>query len=75
VRLLPLTAAFFAGRTVSYTVYSSTAGALSETDTGQTLLSSITSPWGVALQVAMLVGIVLLGRVEWRRVGRERSAT
>jgi membrane protein YqaA with SNARE-associated domain len=75
VRLLPLTAAFFAGRTVSYTVYSSTADALSETDTGQTLLSSITSPWGVALQVAMLVGIVLLGRVDWRRVGHERPAT
>jgi uncharacterized membrane protein YdjX (TVP38/TMEM64 family) len=74
VRLLPLTAAFFAGRTVSYTVYSSTADALSETDTGETLLSSITSPWGVALQVVMLVGIVLLGRVDWRRAGDQRPA-
>jgi uncharacterized membrane protein YdjX (TVP38/TMEM64 family) len=74
VRLPPLTAAFFVGRTVSYSVYSTTADALSETDTGQTLLASVTSPWGVALQVAMLVGIVLLGRVDWRRVGRARSA-
>jgi membrane protein YqaA with SNARE-associated domain len=72
VRLLPLTAAFFVGRTVSYTVYASTAHAVSNTDTGQVLLSSLTSPWGVALQVAMIVGVVLLGRVDWRTVGRER---
>jgi uncharacterized membrane protein YdjX (TVP38/TMEM64 family) len=75
VRLLPLTAAFFAGRTVSYTVYSKTADTLSDTDTGQTLLSSISSPWGVALQVLMLAGIVLLGRVDWAHAGRRRPAT
>jgi membrane protein YqaA with SNARE-associated domain len=74
VRLLPLTAAFFAGRTVSYTVYSKTADTLSETDTGETLLANITSPWGVALQVTMLVGIVLLGRVDWRPKG-DRAGT
>ena len=60
---------------MSYTVYSKTADALSDTDTGQTLLSSITSPWGVALQVVMLGGIVLLGRVDWRHVGHGRPAT
>jgi uncharacterized membrane protein YdjX (TVP38/TMEM64 family) len=75
VRLLPLTAAFFAGRTVSYSVYSTTADALSETDTGQTLLANVTSPWGVAVQVAMLAGVALLGRVDWRNAGRRRSAT
>jgi membrane protein YqaA with SNARE-associated domain len=75
VRLLPLTAAFFAGRTVSYSVYSTTADALSETDTGQALLANVTSPWGVAVQVAMLAGVALLGRVDWRNAGRRRSAT
>jgi len=75
VRLLPLTAAFFAGRTVSYTIYASTADMVSETDTGQVLLSSLTSPWGVALQVAMIGVVVLLGRVDWRHVGRDRPAT
>jgi uncharacterized membrane protein YdjX (TVP38/TMEM64 family) len=67
VRLLPLTAAFFVGRTVSYAVYVGGAKKLSETDTGEVLLSSLTSPWGVAFQVAMLVGLVLLARVDWRR--------
>lgn len=74
VRLLPLTAAFFAGRLVSYTIYAGTADAVSETDTGQVLLSSLTSPWGVAVQVAMIVGLVLLGRVDWRHIGRDRPA-
>jgi hypothetical protein len=75
VRLLPLTAAFFAGRTVSYTVYSKTADTLSETDTGETLLASVTSPWGVVLQLLMLIGIVLLGRIDWRRADHGHPAT
>lgn len=69
-RLLPLTAAFFVGRTVSYAFYVGSAGALKNTDTGQVLLSSLTSPWGVVLQVAMLVGLVLLAQVDWRRLAR-----
>ena len=39
---------------------------------GEVLLSSLTSPWGVVLQVAMLVGLVLLARVDWARVLRRR---
>ena len=68
VRLVPLTAAFFVGRTVSYGLYVAGAHTASETDTGKVLISSLTSPWGVALQVAMLVGLVLLARVDWRGV-------
>jgi len=70
VRLLPLTAAFFAGRLVSYAIYVGGAGALSSTDTGKVLLSSLTSPWGVILQVAMLAALVALARVDWRRMLR-----
>jgi hypothetical protein len=66
-RLLPLTAAFFVGRTISYAFYVGGAGALENTDTGQVLLSSLSSPWGVALQVAMLVALVLLAQVDWGR--------
>ncbi|HET6167606.1 MAG TPA: hypothetical protein VFE07_12325 [Marmoricola sp.] len=67
-RLVPLTAAFFAGRIVSYAVYVGGSGALKDTDTGDVLASSLTSPWGVALQVGMVVGLVLLARVNWSRV-------
>jgi len=67
-RLLPLTAAFFAGRLVSYSLYVGGSTALENTDAGQVLLSSLTSPWGAGLQVAMLVGLVLLARVDWARL-------
>jgi hypothetical protein len=69
-RLLPLTAAFFAGRIVSYAVYVGGSHALKNTGTGKVLLSSLTSPWGVALQVLMLVGLVLLAQVDWARKAR-----
>jgi len=68
VRLLPLTAAFFVGRTVSYGLYVGGAHAMKETDTGSVLISSLTSPVGVVLQLAMLLGLVLLARIDWRRV-------
>jgi membrane protein YqaA with SNARE-associated domain len=68
VRLLPLTAAFFVGRTVSYGLYVASAHTVSETDTGKVLISSLTSPVGVVLQVAMLLGLVLLARVDWKRI-------
>jgi hypothetical protein len=67
-RLLPLTGAFFVGRVVSYAVYVGGSSALKTTSTGQLLLSSLTSPWGVALQVALLAGLVLLARVDWAGV-------
>lgn len=67
VQLIRLTAAFFVGRTVSYALYVGGANAVSDTDTGQVLLSSLTSPWGLALEVLMIGGLVLLARVDWRR--------
>jgi hypothetical protein len=73
LRLLPLTGAFFVGRTVSYAIYATGAEAASDTDTGQVLLSQLTSWWGVALQVAMLAGIVLLARVDWVRLLTRRG--
>jgi len=69
VRLLPLTAAFFAGRIVSYSLYVGGAAALSNTDTGKVLLSSLTSPWALAFEFVMLGALVLLARVDWTRLG------
>jgi membrane protein YqaA with SNARE-associated domain len=61
VPLLPLTAAFFAGRLVSYSVYVSAAN-LAADNFGEVVLDSLTSPLGVALQLAMLVALgALLG--------------
>lgn len=59
VRLLPLTAAFFAGRLVSYSVYVG-AATIAERNLGSVLLDALTSPLGMALQIAMLIGLALL---------------
>jgi membrane protein YqaA with SNARE-associated domain len=64
VPLLPLTAAFFAGRLVSYSLYVTAASAAKES-LGDVLSDAIGSPLGIALQVAMLAGLVLLLRADW----------
>ena len=72
VALLPLTAAFFVGRVVSYSIYVG-AATLAEKSVGDILRSAVTSPWGIAVQVAMIIGLVLLARVDWgARLSRGR---
>ena len=67
VRLLPFTLAFFLGRLVSYAIYTFTASGLKATSLGDTFRDAITSPWGIALQVAMLIGLVLFARIDWAK--------
>jgi hypothetical protein len=72
VRLLPLTASFFAGRLVSYSLYVG-AATVAERSLGSVLLDALTSPLGLALQIAMLIGLaVLVGGV---RPGGPPAAT
>lgn len=59
VPLLPLTAAFFAGRLVSYSIYVAAAGA-AEASLGSIVTDALTSPLGIGLQLAMLVALALL---------------
>lgn len=73
VRLLPFTLAFFLGRAVSYSIYVLTASGLKATSLGDTFKDAITSPWGIALQVAMLLGLVLFARIDWAKwLGKKR---
>jgi membrane protein YqaA with SNARE-associated domain len=67
VPLVPLTAAFFAGRLVSYSIYVGAASVASES-LGAIVGDSLTSPLGIGLQVAMLGALVMLVRIDWRRV-------
>jgi membrane protein YqaA with SNARE-associated domain len=61
VPLLPVTAAFFAGRLVSYSIYVGAAG-IAEHSLGEIVTDALTSPLGMGLQLAMLAALaVLLG--------------
>jgi hypothetical protein len=59
VPLAPLTAAFLAGRLVSYSLYVG-AATIAERNFGSLLLDALTSPLGMVLQLAMLIGLALL---------------
>lgn len=58
VPLLPLTAAFFGGRLISYSIYVGAASA-AEQSFGSIVTDALTSPLGVGLQIAMLVALAL----------------
>jgi uncharacterized membrane protein YdjX (TVP38/TMEM64 family) len=73
LRLLRLTGAFFAGRLVSYAIYVSGA-AFARESLGDVLGDAFASPIGIALQLAMLLGIVVLLRIDWAsRLARRRQ--
>jgi hypothetical protein len=59
VPLAPVTAAFFAGRLVSYSLYLALA-TVAERNLGSLALDALTSPLGLALQIAMLIALALL---------------
>lgn len=62
--LRPLAVAFFAGRLVSYSLYAGAASA-AESSLGTALRDSLTSWPSIALQAALVIGVVLLSRVDW----------
>jgi membrane protein YqaA with SNARE-associated domain len=72
VPLVTVTAAFFAGRLVSYSVYVGAATAAKDS-LGSVLGDAFGSPVGIALQVGMLAGLVLLLRFDWVGELRRRS--
>jgi hypothetical protein len=71
--ILPLTVAFFAGRLVSYSIYVTAASAVKHS-LGSIVTDALTSPAGVALQLAMLAALVGLLRIDWVRVLSRRRA-
>lgn len=67
MRLLGFTAAFFAGRLVSYSIYTYAAGTVRHTSFGDTLREGFTSPVGIAIQLALIAGLVAMTRIDWAK--------
>jgi membrane protein YqaA with SNARE-associated domain len=73
LHLLRLTAAFFTGRLASYAIYVSGA-AFARESLGDVLGDAFAFPIGIALQLAMLLGVVALLRIDWAtRLARRRQ--
>lgn len=68
VPLLGFTAAFFVGRTISYTLYLLTTKSIEHTNLGEAFRHAITSPAGIAVQAAMIGLLVLFTRIDWSKL-------
>jgi len=66
IALKPLLAAFAAGRVVTYSIYVSGAVALKATSIGELIKREFTSPIAIAIQIAMIIGLIALGNVKWK---------
>ncbi len=75
IRLLPFTIAFFAGRLVSYSIYGAGAKGLRGTDLGDAFADTLGSPWGIALQIGMILLLILFAQIDWSRVLHKPSGT
>lgn len=67
-----LTAAFFAGRLVSYSIYLTVAG-LVEESAGDVVGRALSSPVGIAVQLLFLGALVALVRLDWSRLLSRRG--
>lgn len=76
VRLTHFTAAFFAGRIVSYSIYAATAKGIERTTMGAAFKNYLTSPVGIGLEILMIGLLVALTQVDWekRLGGRSRPS-
>ena len=68
VPLLAFTAAFFAGRLVSYSVYAASAKALQHSSLGDSFGEVFSSPLGIAIQVLLLAALVAFTQINWERI-------
>lgn len=73
MRIVPLTLAFFSGRIVSYSIYVAGTTTLKAQGLSDVIKESLTSPWGIAFQLAMLVGVYLLTKINWVNVLGKKS--
>jgi hypothetical protein len=64
VPLLPLAGAFLIGRSISFTIYVTAASAAQET-VHRLLRQGFTSPTTIAIQLASLIAVIAMIRVDW----------
>ena len=69
VRLVPVTLAFFCGRLVTYSLYVGGASVARES-LGNVLGDQLTSPWAIAMQIALVLSVALFVALPWARILR-----
>ena len=67
VTLKPLLAAFAAGRSFTYSTYVTGASVIAASNYGEIFISQLKSPWAIAVQIAMIAGLIALGSIDWKK--------
>ncbi len=65
IALKPLLVAFFASKVISYSIYVLGTHTLKTTDFGQLVIEQMTSPWGMAIQVLLVLAVIAIGLKDW----------
>lgn len=71
IRITPLVVAFACGRIFTYTSYVLGAKAFAGTDLGKSFISEMTSPFMILSQIVLIVGVVALGFIRWKKETKE----
>lgn len=66
VAIKPLLAVFAIGRTFSYSTYVTGASIAASSNFGDVIVHELRSPWAIAAQVVLILGLVLLGNIDWK---------
>jgi uncharacterized membrane protein YdjX (TVP38/TMEM64 family) len=73
MRLKPLLYAFATGRVFSYSFYVFGSAKLKSTSIGQIIEDQITSPIAILVQLLMIIGVIALGNIDWKHLGKGSS--
>lgn len=67
IALKPLLAAFAIGRSISYSTYVTGAAFVAASNIGEIAIHELKSPWAIATQIALILALVALGSVDWKK--------
>ena len=70
IALKPLLVVFFLSKVISYSLYVFGTHTLKTTDFGQLVIDQMTSPWGIAIQIVLVLAVVAIGLKDWNRLGK-----
>ena len=67
VSLKPLLVAFAIGRSFSYSAYVTGASVAASSNLGDVIVHELRSPWAIGAQIVLILGLVLLGNIDWKK--------
>jgi len=73
IRLRPLILAFAIGRSITYSSYVAGAHLVKHSSFGDVVLETLRSPWAIAAQIIMVIGVIALGMHPWNHDASEEK--